>query len=146
MSSLLTCVRAGGEEGPAHPGCRAAGGGQLTGGGWGMARSCSLFPDAPGRVDTFYCCTDVEQMLDFGMTSFLECYLQQTHIITRTANVKHDDSLVFTASNNHLLMWTYLLDFNAFCPVHIVAFAVRGKILGVCRRGWLKVLSILCQL
>lgn len=38
------------------------------------------------------------------------------------------------------------LDFNALCPIHVVAFTVRGKILGVCRRGWLKVLSILCQL
>lgn len=41
---------------------------------------------------------------------------------------------------------TYLLDFNALCPIHVVAFTVRGKILGVCRRGWLKVLRILCQL
>lgn len=41
---------------------------------------------------------------------------------------------------------TYLLDFNALCPVHVVAFTIRGKILGVCRRGWLKVLRILCQL
>lgn len=41
---------------------------------------------------------------------------------------------------------TYPLDLNALCPVHVVAFTVRGKILGVCRRGWLKVLGILCQL
>lgn len=38
------------------------------------------------------------------------------------------------------------LDFNTLCPIHIVAFTVCGKILGVCWRGWLKILGILCQL
>lgn len=47
------------------------------GGGW-IARSCSLFPDAPGRMDTFDCCTDAEQMLDSGMAGLSERYLQQT--------------------------------------------------------------------
>lgn len=41
---------------------------------------------------------------------------------------------------------TYHLDFNTLCPVNVVAFTVRGKILGVCRRDWLKVLGVLGQL
>lgn len=57
-------VRAGGEEGPAPPGRRTAAGCGVVMGGrmrW-IARSGSLYPDAPGGMDTFYCCrweTDV---------------------------------------------------------------------------------------
>lgn len=49
----------------------------------------------------------------------------------------------------HLWKWqgrTYPLDFHTLCPVHVVAFTVRGIIVGVCWGGRLKVLGILCQL
>lgn len=117
----------------------AAGGGGGGGGwedgggrGWWIAWSCSLYPDAQGRMDAFDCCTDVEQTLDGGTASLLARYSQQTHWHhrrdVRKANgwvpnwnsdfwwievaltfnpgpltkVKRDDWPFFTASNNYL--------------------------------------------
>lgn len=54
---------------------------------WGrmrwIARSGSLYPDAPGGMDTFYCCTDGRQMWDCGKARLLARYRQQTHVVTK---------------------------------------------------------------
>ena len=52
-------------------------------------------------------------------------------------------------SETHILLKndkkTYPLYLNTLRSIHIVTFSVSGKVLGVCRRSWLKVLGILCQ-
>lgn len=58
---------------------RGSGGGGLWG-GLGVVGMELLLKSR--WMDTFYGCTDVEQMLDSGMASLLVCYLQQTHGIT----------------------------------------------------------------